>query len=579
MKKTFHEGRTRLRILGVAIGFSFGLVIIRLAALQGIEAPHWVRKAAREHERTFEVQGERGKIYDRNGQPLAVNVEVPSVFAVPSLISDPEATARKLASLFQEDRRLLLQRLKTGREFVWIHRKADPERVGAFSLNRTPGLGILMESQRVYPKQLLLGQTLGFADTDNRGLEGVELRYDAQLQGERGRLIFEQDARGLLVFPKNLAYHLPSGGKNIYLTVDERIQYVSERELDRAMESTRAKAGLVITMDPRTGELLSLAVRPQFNPNARDSHLPSQWRNRPITDLYEPGSTFKIVAAAAALEEGAVRPDELIFCENGRMNLAGKTLHDHTPSLWLSFEDVVAKSSNIGIAKVAARLGPDRLMRYISGFGFGEKTGIDLPGEAQGKIRALSEWSERSLATIAIGQEVGVTPIQMISAMAAIANGGLLLTPHVMRLIADEQGQGIYSASPQVRRRVVSEETARKLTRILERVVERGGTGERAAIPGYPVAGKTGTAQKFDPVTGTYSADRFVSSFVGFIPADFPKVVILVLIDEPQGANKFGGSVAAPVFRSIGEEVLQQLGAPPRGRSPVVFARAALGSP
>jgi cell division protein FtsI (penicillin-binding protein 3) len=564
----------RLVVLTALILCAFATIVLRLLALQGMSAPHWVRQAAIEHERTIRAEGERGSIFDRNGQPLAVNVEVPSVFAVPSLIEDAGSVARRLAAALGESQTSLLKRLKTGKDFVWVRRKVEPGRLSAIRPMAVQGVGIVMESQRIYPKHALLGQTLGFADVDNRGLEGIERRYDPVLQGERGKLTFERDALGKIVFPKDLSYRSPARGKDLYLTIDEVIQYISERELDRALESTQAAAGTVIVMDPQTGEILSLAVRPRFNPNDRNAHSPDQWRNRAIGDLYEPGSTFKIVVAAAALEEGAVRPEEAIFCENGTMSLPGRSLHDHTPSGWLSFQEVIAKSSNIGTAKVAIRLGADRLSRYIASFGFGERTGIDLPGEITGKIRPLSEWSERSLAMVAIGQEVGVTPIQMISAMGAIANGGYLLTPRVTLKVSDGEG-GSETFGRSVRKRVISKETSRRMVAILEAVAGRGGTGERAAMADYRVAGKTGTAQKIDPVTRRYAPDRFVSSFVGFAPADDPRLVILVVIDEPKGVS-WGGSVAAPVFRAIGEEALHYLGVSPRAQPSMVLARARL---
>ena len=565
--------RTRILVLLGVMGFVFGVVLIRLVTLQGLESPRWGRQAAREHERILDTKGERGKIYDRSGQPLAMNVQVPSIFAVPSLMQDPESTARRLAALLGEKSGPLVRRFREGKDFVWVQRKVDPARISSIEPVRSQGIGIVLESQRIYPKHLLLGQTLGFADIDNRGIEGIELEYDPVLQGEERTLTFERDARGKVVFPKGLVYDGAARGKDLYLTIDEVIQYVSERELDRAMEATRAESGTVIVMDPRTAEILALAVRPQFNPNARDPSRPEQWRNRAVTDIYEPGSTFKIVTASAALQEGVVFPEEEIFCENGSMPMAGRPLHDHKPSGWLSFEEVIAHSSNIGTAKVAMRLGANRLERYISKFGFGEKSGVDLPGEIPGMIPPISRRSDRSLAMHAIGQGVGVTPLQMVTAMAAIANGGYLMTPHVTMAIRSDEGRTLKSYAPHIRRRVISPETSRKMIGILEKVVSREGTGERAAIRGYRVAGKTGTAQKVDPLTGRYSRDRFVSSFVGFAPADSPRVVILVVIDEPKGVN-WGGSVAAPVFKAIGEEALHHLGVPPVENPEMVLANA-----
>lgn len=571
--KTTWEPRLIVLIGFITLGFF--AVFFRLVTLQGFDGPQWASRAARGHERILEVEGERGRIFDRNGQSLAVNVEVPSIFAAPSLIGDPQDTAQRLAVLLGEKQPSLLKRIQAKKGFVWVRRKIEPAHMDEISQLGLPGIGVVMERQRVYPKRLLLGQTLGFANIDNQGLEGVELKYNQVLQGDRGRIIFQRDARGKLVFPKDFSYRMPASGKDLYLTVDEVIQHVSERELDRAMESTKAKGGTVIVMDPHTGEILSMAVRPEFNPNARDGRYPGQWRNRPITDFYEPGSTFKIFTTAGALEEGVVHLDESIFCENGKLRFAGGVLRDHHPFDWLTFREVFAKSSNIGIAKVAMRLGPERLIRYISAFGFGEKTGIDLPGEVTGKVRPISHWSGRSLAMLSIGQEIGVTPIQIITAMGAIANGGYLMTPSIVRAVQDDDGKTVETYGPSVRRKVITGETALKMKELLEQVVLPGGTGEKAALSGYRVAGKTGTAQKFDPVSKSYATGRFVSSFLGFAPVEDPKVVILVILDEPKGVV-WGGAIAAPVFRAIAKDALHYLGIPHHTSPKMVVANASL---
>ena len=357
------------------------------------------------------------------------------------------------------------------------------------------------------------------------------------------------------------------------------IQYVSERELDRVIEKTNAKGGTVIVMDPWSGEILSMAVRPRFNPNRVGEHRPEEWRNRAITDVYEPGSTLKIITASAALEEKVVTPDEMIDCEEGAYFIGGTVIHDHLPIGVVSFRQVVAKSSNIGTAKIAQRLGEERLASYMRAFGFGEKLGIDLMGESAGLVRDPKQWSKRSLVSIAMGQEIGVTPLQMATAASVVANGGWLMTPHLIKEIkAGRKGPDILqadqksmpqmdrrpavSSSARTRRRVISEGTAKEMVRILGEVVSKSGTAEQAGIPGYSVAGKTGTAQKIDPATGRYSPDRFVSSFVGFAPAEDPVVTILVIVDEPEGKG-WGGTVAAPVFSAIGKEVLHYLKVPP----------------
>ena len=552
----------------VAAGFA--LVSVRLIVLQAFQHAEWSKRAEREHEKNVSIEAERGTIYDRNGTVLAMNVEVPSVYAVPSEVRNPVAVSRKLGSILNVDPRSLGKKLEDGKSFAWLARKIEPEKAEEIQRLQLEGIGFVMESQRFYPKRALFGHLLGFAGLDNRGLEGIELKYDATLRGEKGWLVLERDAHGKSIFPKDLNYIAPSRGKDLYLTVDEVIQHVSERELDRVVDRTHAKGGTIIVMDPWSGEILAMAVRPRFNPNTARTHQPSEWRNRAITDAYEPGSTFKIVTASAALEEKVVDPNEMIDCEEGAYPIFGTVIHDHEPVGVVPFRQVIAKSSNIGTAKVAQRLGEARLSKYIHAFGFGERLGIDLLGEVSGLVRDPEEWSKRSLATIAIGQEIGVTPLQVITAVSTVANGGWLMTPHLVRQVREMdlqriggEGRLVKASSPQVRRRVISEGTAREMVRILEGVVSKSGTGVKATIPGYTAAGKTGTAQKIDPATGRYSAHEYVSSFVGFAPAQDPAVAILVMVDEPEG-EAWGGSVAAPVFSVIGGEILHYLKVPPR---------------
>lgn len=562
-------GSAALLLVSSLLTLGFLLVSVRLVVLQGFQHAEWSKRAEREHEKNVSIEAERGSIYDRNGTVLAMNVEVPSVYAVPGEIRNPDAVSRKLGSILNMDPRSLAKKLGEGKSFAWLARKIEPVKAEEIRRLRLDGIGFVMESQRFYPKRALFGHLLGFAGLDNHGLEGLELKYDATLRGEKGWLVLERDAHGKSIFPKDLNYIAPSRGKDLYLTVDEVIQHVSERELDRVVGQTRAKGGTIIVMDPWSGEILAMAVRPRFNPNTVRTHQPSEWRNRAITDSYEPGSTFKIVTAAAALEEKVVDPNEMIDCEEGSYRIFGTVLNDHDPVGVVPFRQVIAKSSNIGTAKVAQRLGEKRMSDYIRAFGFGERLGIDLQGETPGLVRGTDQWSKRSLASVSIGQEIGVTPLQVITAVSAIANGGWVMTPHLVRQVKQinlqrvgGEGKVVKESSPQVRRRAVSEGTAREMVQILEGVVSKSGTGALAAIPGYSVAGKTGTAQKIDPETGRYSRHAFVSSFVGFAPADDPAVAILVMVDEPEG-EAWGGSVAAPVFSTIGQEVLHYLKVPP----------------
>ncbi len=552
----------RLVVLIACFGVLFALVGARLLLLQGIEGSQWERRAAALHERTVPLEPERGTIFDRAGRVLAISVEVPSIYVIPSAISDPAAVSYELAEILGESHRTMLSRIASPKSFVWIARKVEPERAAAVERLGAEGIGQVAESKRFYPKRALLGQAIGFAGIDQHGLEGIEKRFDRHLRGERAWLVLERDAHGRPVSRRGAGYLHPLRGSDIMVTIDELIQYIAERELERAIASTKASAGVIIVMEPRSGEILALAVRPSFNPNAVSFSRPDEWRNRAVTDVYEPGSVFKIVTASAALEEQVVRPEEEIDCEQGSALVGGAELHDHHPLGVLTFKDVIAHSSNICTAKVAMRLGEERLARYISLFGFGEKGGIDLIGEAPGIVHDVEQWSKRSLPTMAIGQEVAVTPLQMATAASVVANGGWLVVPRLIREIRGPEGKGVERFESAIRRRVISPATASAMTEILEGVVTHG-TGKKGAIAGYRVAGKTGTAQKIDRSSGAYSPDRFVSSFVGFLPADDPQATILVVIDEPKGIS-WGGDVAAPVFRAVGEDLLRYRKVAPR---------------
>lgn len=495
---------------------------------------------------------------DRHGKVLAMNMEVPSVFGIPTALESPAKTARSLSPVLRVRTDELEKKLRQDRSFVWLARKLDPEQ--GHRLERMPmeGIGLVMEGRRFYPKGPLLAHVLGFAGMDGEGLEGIERRYESQLHGEKRVVVLQRDAMGRTVFPKGQAEQVPAAGHSLVVTIDEVIQYIAEKELDEAVAKARAKSGTVIVLDPQTGAVLALAVSPRFDPNAVSSLTADRWRNRALTDTYEPGSTMKALVAAAALEENVMKPNTMLYGENGRMTIANTVIHDHERLGWMTFAQVIQKSSNIGAAKTGMALGDQRLYRYLQAFGFGQKTEIDLPGEVGGLVKHPREWGRRSLASISMGQEIGVTPIQMVSAVAALANGGVLMKPYVVSEVRDAQGKALRQILPQVKRRVVSPETARTVTSILEGVVTDG-TGAKAAIPGFRVAGKTGTAQKIDPRTGAYSSTLFVGSFVGFVPADNPRLAMIVVIDEPQG-EAWGGTVAAPVFRRVGEQVLNYLG-------------------
>ncbi|MFQ5588535.1 MAG: peptidoglycan D,D-transpeptidase FtsI family protein [Nitrospiria bacterium] len=553
-----------LGVFCVMIG-GFALILIRLVFIQGIEHDRWVKRANQAQEKNVRIEAERGAIYDRNGKALAMNLDRPSLYAIPPEIKDPVSVSKQLAAILNLPQKIILKRLRKKSDFAWIQRKITPEKMAKIDAAKIKGIRFIMESKRVYPRGPLMGQLIGFAGLDNQGLEGIEQRHDATLRGTEGAIILERDAYGKSVFPKDLQYIKPTPGKDLHLTLDERIQFISERELEHMLEKTGAKGGTAIVMDPWTGEILAMAIRPAFDPNTVRTSSPTQWRNRAIADFYEPGSTFKIVTAAAAIEERLITTDALIDCEDGAYRVKGGAIHDHDPFGVISFRQVIAHSSNIGTIKVAEILGEKRLSSYIQNFGFGTRLGIDLSGESPGLVRKTRQWSGRSLASISIGQEVGVTPLQMITATSALANGGYIMTPRIVKKIQGNNGET--HTEPYIQRRVLTEKTTRTMTNILKTVVSNDGTARRAGVPGYTVAGKTGTAQKFDPETGRYSRDKYVSSFVGFAPADNPVVTILVMIDEPQGMA-WGGEIAAPVFSNIANDVLYYLKVPPTQTTP-----------
>ncbi len=550
--------RRRRYVVLLCMLCGFGVVLFRLVSLQVLQAAELTAKADRQHQKTVSLEGARGTIVDRHGKVLAMNMEVPSVFGVPTALESPAKTARHLSPVLRISTGELERKLRQDRGFVWLARKLDPEQGRRLERMPMDGIGMVMEGRRFYPKGPLLSHVLGFAGMDGEGLEGIERRYESHLHGEKRVTVLQRDALGRTVFPKGRAEQVPQPGHSLVLTIDEVIQYITEKELEEAVTRTHAKSGTMIVLDPQTGALLALAISPRFDPNAVGAIGPDRWRNRALTDAYEPGSTMKAVVAAAAIEEGVMKPHSLVFGENGRMTVANTVIHDHEKMGWVTFAEVIQKSSNIGAAKVGMALGDQRLYRYLQAFGFGQRTEIDLPGEAGGLIKDPRYWGRRSVASISMGQEIGVTPLQMVSAIGAIANGGVLMQPYVVSEIRDAQGLVVKEMRPQVKRRVVSPETARTVTTILEGVVTDG-TGSKAAIPGFRVAGKTGTAQKIDPRTRSYSATQFVGSFVGFAPADHPRLAMIVVIDEPHG-EAWGGTVAAPVFRRVGEQVLNYLG-------------------
>jgi cell division protein FtsI (penicillin-binding protein 3) len=563
--------RTRALLLaGVLFAIHLG-VVGRLAYLQLVRSDELARVAERQYSKTIPLKPKRGPIFDRQGQVLAVSTAVESVFADPRRVGDRREVAARLAPLLGEEPRELAERLASDRPFVWLRRKLPPPAAQAVRALGLPGIGTLPESLRVYPNRELAGHVLGFEGVDDHGLEGVELAHDRLLAGDAGLALVERDALGREVTAEPRILKAPTPGQGLVLTLDAAIQYIAERELDAAWRRTGAKAGMILAMDPRTGELLAVAIRPSFNPNAYQSATSSEWRNRAITDPFEPGSTFKAILAAAALEEGVVRPDDRFYGEQGVITIANRSIHDWKRYGWLSFREVLQYSSNVGAIKVGLAVGRERYYRYVSAFGFGQPTAVGLPGESRGQLRPPERWSGLSLASLSIGQELSVTALQMLAAVAAIANDGRLMQPRIVRAVVDQDGRELRRFPPEAVRQVVSPETAATLRQILAAVVAQG-TGAKAAVEGYAVAGKTGTAQKLDPVARVYSRKPGVLSFVGFVPADAPRLAMFVMLDEPKTVA-WGSEAAAPLFALVAAQVLRHLGIPPAGTPSLQLVR------
>jgi len=551
---------TNDRIVGaLLIGLGlFGIVWLRCVWLQVVAAPRYAALAAAQH-RTNQVLGaRRGTIIDRLGRPLAVSVQAPSVFANARRVVAKKDVAHQLADVVERDASMIERRLRRDKGFVWIARHVDPGASAKLLALKQTEVGVMEEPKRLYPHGTLASHLVGFVDIDQRGLEGLELAYNGALRGQDGWRSTLRDARGELLLGPWTTDVTPVPGHEMTLTIDAVVQQVAEETLEWGVGKYHAKGGSIIVMEPFTGAILAMANRPSYDPNAPARSPTEARRNRAVTDLFEPGSTFKIVTAAALLEEGRISPQEQIDCEHGAYpTVAGHILHDHRPHGLLSFHDVIALSSNIGTAKAAQRLKPEELYRYLQAFGVGRKTGIDIPGEISGIASPPSKWSKLSPFIIPIGQEVAVTPIQLAVITAVVANGGMRVRPYLVDRLQTPEGRLIRSANTPMPSRVISPETAQILHEILVDVVESG-TGQLAKVQGLTVAGKTGTAQKIEP-TGRYSHSRFVASFVGFGPVPDSRFVIVVSVDEPRPLY-FGGVVAAPMFKRVVEQLASYWG-------------------
>lgn len=553
----------RFWFLYVVLFILFGLVTYQITQLTYFHQASLLVVAHRQHYLSIEVPPLRGPITDRNGKEFVTNLKVPSVYAVPRILSDAEQSSlsRDLARILNLDRRGVEKKLARDKSFVWIKRRVTSEEAEQVKKLQSPALGVLEEYKRFYPQGSMLAQVLGFSNVDNQGLEGIERAMDGDLRGRPGKRVTQRDALGREIKAFEMKMLPVIDGNRVILTIDQHLQYLTEKALEKAFKQWKAKGAAAVVMDPRTGEILAMANQPSFDPNQYDRSSTETRRNRAITDTYEPGSVFKIVTASAALNEGIVTPETTIYCEDGKWNWGIKVLHDVHPYGTLTMMDVIVKSSNIGTVKIGLKLGASKLQKYIKNFGFGNTTGIDLAGEVSGFTRPPSQWSKTSPYNIPIGQEVTVTALQMVTAMSAIANGGYEMRPYMIAKVQDPAGVTLKEKKPVIKNTVMKPETAATMRQILTQVVERG-TGTKAKIQDIPVGGKTGTAQKILPGGKGYSHNAFMASFVGFAPSDHPRYAMVVVLDEPRPLY-YGGTVAAPVFKEVMEAALLTAGSHP----------------
>jgi cell division protein FtsI/penicillin-binding protein 2 len=542
--------------LGLLVFFFIQLVSIHL-----FRSAFLLKLAAKQQTYYLELEPKRGDIFDRNMRPMAVNVATFSLYGVPPQVKDKQRAARVLHETLGLDEEFVMERLNRPKQFVWIARKlgwSDMEKVRALDID---GFHFIKESKRSYPHARMASQVIGFAGLDNQGLDGLEMKFDSYLKGTPGWTFVLRDAhqRDLTIAD---TLQPPVDGYSLVLTIDEIVQYIAEREVDKIFQKYRAKGAMVVVLDVKTGEVLALVNRPAYDLNDPSSYPTEARRDRVVTDYFEPGSVFKIVTASAALDEGKFTEEDKIFCENGEYRVANHTLHDVHPYGSLTFREVISQSSNIGTTKIAQKIGPAAVYKYAKNFGFGTGTQSGLPGEVGGVLKPVSVWSKTSIGAVPIGQEVCVTALQLAAAVAAIANDGRYMKPYVVHAIVDKHGEIIKEYGPEEVRQAISPETSKRMRQILATVVETG-TGKMAQSKLYRFAGKTGTAQKVE-ANGTYSHSKFVASFIGFAPADDPEIAIAVIVDEPR-PYYYGGVVSAPAFKMIAEDVLkyrQMNGAP-----------------
>ena len=551
------QRRPRLRWLVVWVFAVLWMAVVlgRLSYLQLICYGDYLTKAQHQQQRVFEISPKRGVIYDRKGRELAVSLPMDSVFGDPAEIADPEMVARLLAPALALPADELEMKIREARTPVRLAKKLSPETVQRIQDMNLRGVFFQKENRRVYPQRELAAHVLGYVDVDEKGNGGIEYALDKQIRGRPGKMMVVADGRRRWYDRRESA---ADPGASVTLTIDETIQYIAEKELERAIGETHANNGTVVIQDPSSGELLAVAVRPTFDPNNAGSFPDETRMNRAVTAAYEPGSTFKVITMTGAIENGAARPTDLVDCQMGSILVAGRLIHDWHPFGILSVEDVLAHSSDVGSIKIALRLGAPKFYETIRSFGIGQSTGIELPGENRGLLRPVENWTASSIGSIAIGQEVSVTPVQIASAFSALANGGTLYRPRIVREV--HGGTTSYSRPAMEPEQVTDAKTAATVRGMMETVILEG-TGKPAQLDGWTAAGKSGTAQKIDLKTGRYSPDQYNSSFIGFAPVNEPAVTIVVVLDSPVGAHH-GGEVGGPVFKRIAEQVLAYLNVP-----------------
>lgn len=549
--------KKRIVVLNTVIVFGFFAIFFRLTDLMVFNHTIYAERAKSQQVKAEDIQVRRGNIYDRKGRAFAVNLELESLYCDPEEVVVDKDRLKRLSNILGVDAKVIQAKFNQDKRFIWMNRKLTPHTAGEIKKLNIKGMGFVPEAKRYYPKGELASHVIGMVGRENQPLEGLELKYDKYLRTAGGKVYFARDASGKKL---SSGVDMEAKGNDLLLTIDEGLQYIVEKELEKAMAKWKSVAASAIMMDPFTGEILALANRPAYDLNDAGSANKNSIRNRLITDIYEPGSTFTVIVGTAALEEKLYDLDSTFDCSRGGIEVGGKVIRDAHKHGVLSFREVIQKSSNVGSIMIGMKLGKEQVYRYAKLYGFGEKTGIDMPGEVQGWIRKPDKWSATSIGAIPIGQEVAVTPLQILRAYSVIANGGYLVQPHLVSEIRTPEGQTISSFQGKTKR-VLTEKTAKVFKDILKTVVEEGGTATEAAVEGNQVAGKTGTAQLIDPRTGRYSRDRFISSFVGFVPADNPKLAMIVVIYEPKG-QIYGGLVAGPVFKDIANQALSYMNVP-----------------